>query len=557
MQQVFRTLSESWGDLPAGGAARWPSDVCDDHSPYELSVAIDSRGPQLRVLVEPMDRPCSPAANLAAARRLYPVLARDYHVNLARLRAVEELLVPEAPRGRFALWYAVGFTPGQAPEFKAYLDLNVQGPGRAALLTEESLRRLGFARAWPALAGLLRRREDGADSLAYLALDLSHDTEARVKVYLRHQGADAAFLDELGGLSRHHVPGSTKEFCRQLAGHEGPYHGKGPVTCFTFTEPADERPTAATFYFPVSYHARDDLESRRRITHYLGSQELDAAAYLGALEACARRPLEAGSSLHTYAALRCWRGGPRVTAYFSPEVFGQQPPRTVSVPGADPPRPAPAIVEHYEAHSVAHHPFLARLSREPVDLHKLARVMANFRAGITRDFPRRLAMLTARVPDERMRCILAKQLNDELGGGDITRAHRLLFERMFEVLAPWAPADLEAATAPGRAFGAVIERCYVDADPYEGLGASIVVELGGKQVDQLIASEFRRQRELPPSALEWLHLHEHLEEEHAEESRVLAGLVPAEGLEAAWRGARAISRAARTFFDALYRECFT
>jgi DMATS type aromatic prenyltransferase len=559
MQEVFRTLSASWGQLPAGGPPAWPSDACDDHSPFELSLAVDARGPQVRALVEPMDAPYTLEAQRAAARRLYPVLARDYGINLERLRALDDLLVPANPKGRFALWYAVGFLPGQAPEFKAYFNLHVQGPGRAATLTQEALQRLGFAKAWPALAETLRRREDGAEDFVYLALDLSHDAEARVKVYLRHTGATAAELDALCGVAVHHKPGSVVEFCRQLAGHEGPYYGKGPVTCFTLTTPSSDRPCAATFYFPVSHHTRDDRESRQRVTEYLTSQQLETAPYLGALEACARRPLEAGSSLHTYAALRSWHAGTRVTAYFSPEIFGHQPPRGASSPRvAPPPRPATDIVSYYEAHSIADHPFLARLRREPVDLSKLARVMVNFRAGITQDFPRRLAMLTARAPDDHLRCILAKQLNDEMGNGDFSRAHRGLFERMIGVLRPWLPADLVAATAPGRKLGETLEHCYVRADPYEGIGASLVVEVYGKQVDSHIADEFRRQSQIPPSELEWLHLHETLEVEHADESLDMARLVPEDpaAREAAWRGARAVASASRVFFDALYAECF-
>jgi len=338
-------------------------------------------------------------------------------------------------------------------------------------------------------------------------------------------------------------------------GHEGPYGGKGPVTCFSFTDPSEARPKAVTAYFPVSHHARDEREIRQRITDYLHAQGLASAPYLAALESCARRPLEAGTGLHTYAAMR-WQGGPRVTVYFSPEVYGrmQQPGREDSPETV---RPATELVEHFEAHSIADHPFFARMSREPVRLDVLARVLANFRVGITRDFPRRLAWLTARVGDERIRSVLAKQLNDELGGGDFTRAHRGLFERMCEVLAPWAPPETDEVLAPGRRLGAELERCYVKAEQYEGVGASLVAEVYGKQVDTFLADQLRRQDQLPAAELEWLHLHEALEVEHADESLDIARLIPTgEASQAAWRGAKAVATAARAFFDTLYRQCY-
>src|SRR5688572_6446054 len=69
LQEVFLSLTSGWNSLPAGATPPWPSDVCDDHSPFELSLAIDDEGPQLRVLVEPMDAPPSLHANRAASLR--------------------------------------------------------------------------------------------------------------------------------------------------------------------------------------------------------------------------------------------------------------------------------------------------------------------------------------------------------------------------------------------------------------------------------------------------------------------------------------------------------
>ena len=99
-----------------------------------------------------------------------------------------------------------------------------------------------------------------------------------------------------------------------------------------------------------------------------------------------------------------------------PEGTGELRARTIT--------PTDALVDYFEEHSIADHPFFARMRREPVRLEVLARLLANFRVGITREFPRRLAWLTARVMDDAIRCVLAKQLNDEMGDGDFKRAHR-------------------------------------------------------------------------------------------------------------------------------------
>jgi len=560
MRDVFLALSESWSRLPTGGTATWPSDVCDDHSPFEVSLALDDRGPQLRVLVEPMDAPPSFSSSLTAGMRLRKRLEQSPVQNLAvdfsRLQALEGLLLPpEIKGGKFAAWYAVGFDRERPPILKGYFNLAVQGPARAPQIAEEVLHTLGFHKAWPLMAEILGRREVGAEEVVYFALDLSPVDGARAKLYFRHHNPTAAYLEEVSSVARSHKPGLVAEFCRQFTGGaEGPYGGKGAVTCFSFTDPSDARPTSVTSYIPVTHHARDDEEIRKRITRYLQAQGLDTAPYLKTLEAYARRPLEAGTGIHTYVAVR-WKGKPRVTVYFSPEVYSSQP--RLQAPVTKVPRPATSIVDYFEEHSIADHPFFARMRREPVRLEVLARLLANFRVGITREFPRRLAWLTARVMDDGIRCVLAKQLNDELGDGDFKRAHRGLFERMMDVLTPWAPQETEDVLSPGRALGRELERCYVTAEPYEGVGASLVVEVYGKQVDTSIADQFRRQHQIPPSKLDWLHLHETLEVEHAGESMDVARLIPSgSASEEAWRGAKAIATASRTFFDMMYRQCF-
>ncbi len=555
MKDVFQTMTESWGQLTANGRPEWPSDVCDDHSPFELSLALDARGPQLRILVEPMDAPYSLASNLAASLRLHPKLEQLLHVNLSRLRTVEDLLLPPEPKGRFAAWYAVAFDRGHKPSVKGYFNLQVHGPARAPQIAEEALHRLGFHQVWPTMAEVLGCREVGAEEVCYLAFDLSADEDARAKLYFRHHSPTAAFLDEVAAVARHHKPGFVAEFCRQMSGgQDGPYESKGPVTCFSFTDPSDARPKAATAYFPVSHYARDDEEIRGRITRYLQEQGLDSTPYQRMLETYARRPLDAGTGMHTYGAVR-WQDKPRFTIYYSPEVYWTQARREVPVTKSQ--RPATAIVDHFEEDSIANHPFFARMNREPVRLEVLARVLANFRVGITREFPRRLAWLTARVEDDAIRCVLAKQLNDEMGDGDFTRAHRGMFERMFGVVTPWAPKESDEVLAPGRALGRELERCYVTAAPYEGVGASLVVEVYGKQVDTFIADQFRRQEQIPQSKLDWLHLHENLEVEHADESLHIARAIPSgPATDDAWRGAKAIATASRVFFDTLYRQCY-
>src|SRR5262245_9605699 len=49
---IFASLIEPWGASPAPTTPAWPSDVCDDHTPFEFSVVLSAGEPELRILVE-------------------------------------------------------------------------------------------------------------------------------------------------------------------------------------------------------------------------------------------------------------------------------------------------------------------------------------------------------------------------------------------------------------------------------------------------------------------------------------------------------------------------
>ena len=470
-QELFRDLIVPWGEAPLAEPPPWSSDASDDHTPYEFSIAVDRASAELRILVEKRGNPPTLLSNQAEGAALNEALALRFGVSLERLRKVEDLFFPPDPQGAFAIWHAVSFAPGRAPSFKLYLNLRAQGDARAAALAETALGRLGFPDAWPIIAERAMRRGPALDAPMYLSLDLAPHSDARVKLYFRHLQATIDDLERACSAAKRYSRGRVAEFCAALAG-EGPYLAKGPITCLSFVESGGDQPVESTLYVPLGAYTPDDRVARDRVVAYLNRHELPVSAYLGPLEAFARRPLEAGAGMHSYASLR-WVDGPRVTVYFGPEAYRVDPPRArVTAPVATPPGSAVDLMNHHEATPVTAHPFFARIAREPVALGRLWRLLANFRVGVVHDFPRRLAALTARVDDDRLRCVLAKQLNDELGNGDFSRAHRGLFERMIEGLSAWRPADVSAElTEPGREFGRELERLYVTADPYEGLGA--------------------------------------------------------------------------------------
>lgn len=559
-EQLFSELLSPWGTSPVPPLPRWPSDIGDDSSPFELSLALGGVEPELRILVEAQGSTPTVQATWEAGCALSERLEHRYGADLTQLRKVEDLFRPRGDEPVFSIWHAVCLFRSRAPLWKVYLNPQVHGRARAGAVVEEALVRLGQPRAWPVLSGVAGHRGPDFDELKYFALDLSPAPDARIKVYFRHHDVTAAALERSFGAVPDYAPGQVTEFCRAMLESDGPFTSKPVGSCFSFVGGDAEAPTNATLHLPVARYVADDAVVHRRVSGYLQAHGMPVRDYAEPIAAFANRRLEDGVGMHSYASWRCERGKPRVTLYLAPELFRVEPPvqgAAPHVPARSLP-PAEEIVRDYERNSMAEHPLFQRLQREPVDLRRLWLLLANARVGIVQGFARRLASVTARVPDERLRCLLAKQLNDELGNGDFTRAHHLLFDGLLAGLDRWRPAEVdEAMLAAGRALAERLEAIYGDPEPYVGVGAAMVIEIYGKQVDLQTGRELRRQHALDPGSLTWLTLHEELELDHAEESMTMAHLVgDGPALAGAWRGARATCAASWAFFDDVYALCF-
>ena len=213
---------------------------------------------------------------------------------------------------------------------------------------------------------------------------------------------------------------------------------------------------------------------------------------------------------------------------------------SVQVGRLDEPMSAQAMVDRFEQLEVADHPYFRDLAARPVDLGALWLLMANLREGISRDFVTCLAITVARVEDRRIGSLVAKQLDDELGHGDISRIHSLLLDRFVNALARYriAGPDIQLLS-PGRTLALRCVKPFHADDPYEGVGALISGEIFARKMDFCLGDQIRRQNFLTEEELIWLTIHEKLEIDHADDSGSLAELVPPQALRAAWRGAEA------------------
>ena len=215
--------------------------------------------------------------------------------------------------------------------------------------------------------------------------------------------------------------------------------------------------------------------------------------------------------------------------------------------------PARQIVADYSPREVADHPFFQHLREGSASLEPVWLLMANLRAGISRDFVVWLSWTIARVEDRRIGSLVAKQLNDELGNGDPSAIHSVLLTQFVAGLEPFAPDWAEASSAllgPGCSLGLAAARPFF-GDPYESVGALIVGEIFAEKMDRCIGDAVRRHGGVSPDVRTWLTVHEVLEVSHAADSGALAELVPATGpeLAATWRGATDQWRVLWEFLD--------
>ncbi len=546
--------------VPARPAnASWPSHVSDDHTPYELSLLLGDGKPELRLMAEvvPGGREVTVGATVLAGREVLRLLSRDHGVDTSRLEAVADLFLAH-PEGAFGLWLAASFQPSGAPSFKVYLNPLARGVTRAPALVEEMLQTLGFLGAWGTVTRAMTRGPE-LDELRFVSLDLGRDDAARVKVYGFHRDATPEYLADVVSV----VPGVDRArvlgFVRTMTGGDGVLAaGRSPATCLAFVA-GDAHPRSGTVHVPVRAFAGDDGAAHRRLLLALTELGLPTLPYERAVEALAQRPLEAGSGLLAWAALRSGEKTPKVNVYLAPRAIADEVPHPTVEPTLDVGSPE-ALVRRCDAAPITEHPFWQRLAREPFEMRPLALFLFNIREAITRGFARRLASVVARVEEDDIRSILAKQLNDELGDGDPLRTHKILFERFVDGLGAWAPDETTGAPelAPGRELGRAQEELYLGRSAYEGVGATLVMEVFGKQADQFMGAQLRRDREtLPATVTEWLTLHEELENEHADESHDLARRIP-KGSKAtlAARGASEVRAACWSFLDGVYRIAY-
>ncbi|MBX7084576.1 MAG: hypothetical protein K1X88_35550 [Nannocystaceae bacterium] len=323
-EQIRELLGDA-ADRPLEAPPAWPSDICDDHGPFEFSVSMNRKEAVLRVLVESGPEPPTFARRQQAARNCTESLLQHAHAKPDRVRAIEGLFESDCESAQFARWHALEFRPGGRTDAKVYFNPLLQGSEHSRYVIRESLVRLGLDHAWPWIERLAGR---DVDELKYFSLDLSDAAQARVKIYVRHPAIDATQLEAALAGCRGVARGQTAAFLHEMTGSLGPFTANPVITCLSWA--GREQTPSATLHVPIRGYATDDQVAFDRIYALLSREGLPAATYAAAVRAFAGRALDAGVGMQSYASIKRNGDGPNVTVYLVPETYRVSPRRAVA-----------------------------------------------------------------------------------------------------------------------------------------------------------------------------------------------------------------------------------
>ncbi|UQU61946.1 hypothetical protein COUCH_23200 [Couchioplanes caeruleus] len=329
--QLVADLLGPAGPRPLDAGPAWPSDIADDHTPIEFSVAFHRHGrPTLRILAESAVADLSRPAELSSALAFLHRQTRRHRLTTARLDRVLDLFDTDRPQGLFGMWHSLILR--RTPEFKVYLNPEIRGVATADELVTEALGRLGAAPAHRAVRtrGLRPGEVGAADRLTFFALDLHDADSARIKLYVSQHDADLADVARAAAM----VPGVDTDavtgFCRHAAG-PGPYTGRPIISSFTYAAGAD-RPIGYSVYVPIRSYVCDDEQARDRIRGLMDRHGFDPADLDRVIAAVTSRPLADGAGLLAHVSLRLGAPRPGMTVYLSSEAYQVSAPRPQRVP---------------------------------------------------------------------------------------------------------------------------------------------------------------------------------------------------------------------------------
>ncbi|HKT22101.1 MAG TPA: iron-containing redox enzyme family protein [Nitrososphaerales archaeon] len=184
------------------------------------------------------------------------------------------------------------------------------------------------------------------------------------------------------------------------------------------------------------------------------------------------------------------------------------------------------------SHPAIHNDFLTRFSKGEVTAGEFDDFATEF-FHFSRTFPAILANLLVNTPDEAEALELTKVLTSELGDGDPSRRHELLFRKFLRSVGIDPARAVSGQIKPSTdAYLNGLWELYGGRDHVKALGASFGLEnMAIPMWDQLLPGlRAVRERRLPNMDIEYFTFHRELESQHEdamEEVTAIVGKDPA------------------------------
>jgi hypothetical protein len=314
--RLFDQLTHSWSARPAIAYPSWSSDITDDGTPFEFSLAFTGAEPKLRLLVESQAADISEHSTWHAALELNARLRREGLARLGRFEQIEDLFRPRPGVAcHFSLWHASVLHGSGNALIKTYLNPAVHGASEAPELVRRAFARLGHESSWAFLEP--RLRAEGSRVL-YLSLDLDDGPDARLKVYVGRRDSCAGIERLIAGAANVEE-GRASDWIEVLAGRTRDFHERPVLACFAFTRPGEA--PRVTVHVPVRCYRENDADSVNAVSRFLN--ERDASVLRSVTEYLAHLPLALSRGVLTYASLRSAASGSTtdVTVYLAPQLY--------------------------------------------------------------------------------------------------------------------------------------------------------------------------------------------------------------------------------------------
>lgn len=218
------------------------------------------------------------------------------------------------------------------------------------------------------------------------------------------------------------------------------------------------------------------------------------------------------------------------------------------------------IVTNCNKYPMTEHVFFKRLGSEAPNLRGHWAFFSNFEP-LTIRVPNWFASLLLRVENIKLKGLLSSIIYDELGRGDLEKIHCVLMQNLVKGLDAWK-IDVNGTNPlePGQQLASEFDDLYFGkmGNDFFVLGSIIAGEVYGGQMAYFMGDEARRQQEVDQSIYEWIFVHEEVEPQHANVSRVMAEILPTSGpdFEAIMQGAQWKRGKFTSWLNEIYRVTY-